>query len=265
MKQELKKAIENMKKYNSGVMYKEVFGFPSDIFYDALVVAPGWKPTKIIKDPSFKVTELAQHAYFSGFLVEKDGYKIAWAQTASGGCNLLDNLIICSEMKFKKCIFIGAVGGLSENFEIGDFCTPVECISGVYASHYFDNKLSDFHPFEKIYPDKNYVDKICQLSKENGCLLKTAKVFSTDSIALEYSHLDEIKATGAELIEMETSTFYKVTELMEVPSIALLVVSDNSTTGVPLLGREEYYQERYHQTRCQIIPDMIYKICTINL
>ena len=141
MKQELKKAIENMKKYNSGVMYKEVFGFPSDIFYDALVVAPGWKPTKIIKDPSFKVTELVQHAYFSSFLVEKDGYKIAWAQTASGGCNLLDNLIICSEMKFKKCIFIGAVGGLSENFEIGDFCTPVECISGVYASHYFDSKL----------------------------------------------------------------------------------------------------------------------------
>ena len=261
MKQELKKAIENMKKYNSGVMYNEVFGFPPDIFYDALIVAPGWKPTKIIKDPTFKITELRQHAYLSGFLVEKDNLKIAWAQTASGGCNLLDNLIICSEMKFKKCIFIGAVGGLSNNFEIGDFCTPVECISGVYASHYFDKELTGFSPFDKIYPDINFVEKIIKLSKENNYSLKTAKVFCTDSIALEYSHLDEIRATGAELIEMETSTFYTVTALMEIPSIALLVVSDNSTTGVPLIGREGYYQERYHQTRCQIIPDMIYKIC----
>jgi len=114
MKERLSRALENMKKYNDGIMYQECFGFEPDVEYDALVVAPGWKPTKIIKDPAYKVTVLAQHSYFSGYLVEKDGLKVAWAQTASGACNVLDHIIICADMKFKAFLFVGAVGGLTE-------------------------------------------------------------------------------------------------------------------------------------------------------
>ena len=73
-------------------------------------------------------------------------------------------------------------------------------------------------------------------------------------------HLDEIKESGAELIEMETSTFYTLMDLFEVPSIALLAVSDNSATGVPLLGRDEELAEKYGYTRSVVIPDLIFKI-----
>jgi hypothetical protein len=45
MKQRLVQVLDNMKKYNAGVMYQEIFGFDPDTFYDVLVVAPGWKPT----------------------------------------------------------------------------------------------------------------------------------------------------------------------------------------------------------------------------
>ena len=60
MKQKLLYALDCMKKYNTGIMYRECFGFEPDVEYDVLVIAPGWKPTRIIKDPSYKVTELAQ-------------------------------------------------------------------------------------------------------------------------------------------------------------------------------------------------------------
>lgn len=249
-----------MKKYNLGILSTECFGFRQDITYDALVLAPGWKPTKIIKDDSYRVTQLTQHSYFSGFLVEKDGLKIAWAQTASGACNLLDHSIICAELNFKKLIFVGAVGCLVDKYEVGDFCTPEYCISGVYANSYLRDKLTDYKPFEKVYPDMNYTNEIIFLAKENNYQLKTAKVFCTDSIALEYSHLDEILSTGAELIEMETSTFYKLADLFEVPAVALLVVSDNSATGKPLLGRGEELDAKYNFSRSHIIPDMICKI-----
>ena len=53
---------------------------------------------------------------------------------------------------------------------------------------------------------------------------------------MEYTHLEEIKSFDTDLIEMETSTFYEIAKLMEVPAIALLVVSDNSAAGVPLVG-----------------------------
>lgn len=260
MKEKLAKALERMKRYNSGVMYNEVFGFEPDVKYDALVIAPGWKPTKIIKDPAYTVTQLSQHSYLSGFLVEKDGLKIAWAQTASGACNVLDHALVCSEMRFRHFIFAGAVGGLTENYDVGDLCTPEVCISGVYANRYFDDRLTDYRPFETIYPDRKYVLRIVELAKESGYSLKKGKVFCTDSISLEYSHLDEIRGTGAELIEMETGTFYTLAELLEIPSIALLAVSDNSATGAPLLGRNDEYGRRYNRTRCEIIPDLIFKI-----
>ena len=261
MKQKLLYALDCMKKYNTGIMYQEVFGFEPEVEYDVLVIAPGWKPTKIIKDPSYKVTELAQHSYSSGYLVEKDGLKVAWAQTASGASNVLDHTIICADMKFRKCVFVGAVGGLTDRFEIGDLCTPEVCISGVYTNHYLDEKLDEeFHPFEKIYPNLQYTRDITEMAEKAGYSLKSAKVFCTDSVSLEYMHLDEIKATGAELIEMETGTFYTLTKLFDVPSIALLAVSDNSASGAPLLGRGDELTQKYSYTRSNIIPDMIFRI-----
>ena len=241
-------------------MYQECFGFDPETEYDALVIAPGWKPTKIIKDPAYEVTELAQRTYISGYSVEKDGVKVAWAQTASGACNVMDHAIICADMKFRKCIFVGAAGGLTGDFEIGDFCTPEVCISGVYTNHYLNSSLTEFHPYETIHPDMAYTQEIVKLAETSGYSLRTARVFCTDSVSLEYMHLDEIKAAGAELIEMETGTFYTLADLFDVPSIALLAVSDNSATGVPLLGRGEDLAQKYLHTRSTVIPDMIFQI-----
>jgi len=56
---------------------------------------------------------------------------------------------------------------------------------------------------------------------------------------------------------METSTFYAIAEIMDVPAIALLVVSDNSSTGVPLVGRTEEIQKVYERSRCVVLPDLI--------
>ena len=77
---------------------------------------------------------------------------------------------------------------------------------------------------------------------------------------MEYTHLDEIRSFGTDLIEMETSVFYAVAKLMEIPAIALLVVSDNSATGIPLVGRSDEVQEIYDRARSVILPDLIYRI-----
>ena len=102
MKPRLMEALENMRRHNAGVMSRECFGFEPDVPYDALVVATSWKPDKTVLDPSFTVTQLTQHAYFSGFLMEKEGRRIAWAQTASGACNVLDHILVCAELSFRK-------------------------------------------------------------------------------------------------------------------------------------------------------------------
>ena len=42
-----------------------------------------------------------------------------------------------------------------------------------------------------------------------------------------------------DLIEMETASLYLMADLLEIPTVALLVVSDNSATGAALVGRTE--------------------------
>lgn len=106
-----------------------------------------------------------------------------------------------------------------------------------------------------------FTDKVVNNFEKEGRVLKKASVFCTDSIALEYLHLDEINAFDTDLIEMETASFYLMADLLEVPSIALLVVSDNSATGTALVGRTEAEEEKYDEARKVILPKMIIDIC----
>lgn len=260
MTQKMKQILDNMHKYNMQHIANVSFGLSESIVYDALVVAPSYSPYKVIADNSYRITETGSQSYCTGYEVEKDNLKIAWIKTAAGGCNMLDYLLICGELQFKKLIFIGAVGALKEEYNIGDICTPSYSVAGTLANTYLKDSIKDYIPFEKIYPDTEYVDSIIKLADENNYKIKKASVFCTDSIAMEYTHLEEIKSFDTDLIEMETSTFYAIAKLMEIPAIALLIVSDNSATGVPLVGRSEEIQKKYEHSRKIILIDLIYKI-----
>lgn len=260
MTKKMKQILDNLHKYNMEHIANANFGLSEDIMYDALVVAPSYSPYKVIRDTTYKITETGSQSYCTGYEVEKDDLKIAWIKTAAGGCNMLDYLLICGELQFKKIIFIGAVGALKESFNIGDICTPSYSIAGTLANTYLKDSIMDYVPFEKIYPDEEYVNSIIQLAKGSNYIIKKASVFCTDSIAMEYTHLDEIKSFDTDLIEMETSTFYEIASLMQIPAIALLVVSDNSATGIPLVGRSEEVQRVYEYSRKVVLIDLIYKI-----
>ena len=258
MKEKLKKILDTCHKYNSEHMMFEAFGLRDDIMYDALVVAPSFTPYKLHMDQYCKVTTLRESAYLGGYLVEKDNFKIAWIKTASSASNLIDHLTLSAELSFKKAIFIGAVGALKEDFHVGNVCTPSYSISGNYADSFLmKESIRDNMLFSKVYPDKNFIDEVIGLGKKRGYDIRIGSVFCTPSIALEYTHLDEIRSFDTDLIEMETSSFYLVADLLEVPAVALLVVSDNSATGVALVGRTDEEQEQYDKGRNVVLPDMI--------
>lgn len=264
MKQRLKEITEMFHHYNSPDMARLVFGLDRDTVYDALVVAPSFTPMKLQMESDAKITCLNESAYTSGYLVEKDGLKIAWIKTASTASNCIDHMAVCAELKVKKLIFIGAVGALNPQIEVGDLCTPSYSIAGGYALTYLKDSIHDFVPFQRVEPKGPLVDRAIALAAEEGWELKRASVFCTDSIAAEYFHLDEIRAFGTDLIEMETAAFYTMADLMEKPAVALLVVSDNSASGVPLVGREGEADERYRRARRELLPHLIYKIAKIN-
>lgn len=117
--------------------------------------------------------------------------------------------------------------------------------------------LRQYKPFGKVYPnDPALVREVMARYPE----MIQEPVFCTDSIVCEYAHLDFVKSFGARLIEMETSSFYLMADLLEKPAIALLAVSDNSATGDPLVGRTEEQKRLYDITRKQVIPRILMEI-----
>ena len=258
MKDKLKQIVDVFHKYNSEHMAFQAFGLSEDVTYDALVIAPSFSPYKLKMERFCTVTTLKEGAYIAGYLVEKDDKKIAWIKIGSSAGNLIDHLSLCAELTLKRMIFIGAVGALKDRFELGDVCTPSYSLSGSYADAYLKkDSIRETMLFSKTEPDMKYVDEVIAIGKDKGYDIKKASVFCTPSIAMEYVHLDEIKAFDTDLIEMETSSFYLMTELFEIPGIALLVVSDNSASGAPLVGRSDKQQEKYDYGRNVVLPDMI--------
>ena len=88
------------------------FGLSRDKHYDVLVVAPGWKPTKIMPDYDVEITCTKEHSYISGYEVKGDDFLIGWIQCSTGASSLIDELSTCAYLIFDKMVFVGAVGSL---------------------------------------------------------------------------------------------------------------------------------------------------------
>ena len=264
MKKRMIEIMDKFHQYNSDNMAYLAFGLDQKEHYDALVVAPSFSPYKLKMDRYCRVTTLKEGAYLAGYLVEKDGLKLAWIKTASSDSNLIDHVAVCAELTFDKMIFIGAVGALKPEFAPGDLCTPSYSIAGGFAHTYLKDSIKDFVPFERVEPDMEFVDRIVGIAEESGFELKKASVFCTPSIAAEYYHLEEIKEFDTDLIEMETAALYLMADLLEIPTVALLVVSDNSATGAALVGRTEEEQEKYDYGRNEVLPEMILRTAEIK-
>lgn len=260
MKKRMIEIMDKFHQYNSDNMAYLAFGLDKNEQYDALVVAPSFSPYKLKMDSYCRVTTLKEGAYLAGYLVEKDNLKIAWIKTASSDSNLIDHLSVCAELTFDKIIFIGAVGALKPEYEPGDLCTPSYSIAGGFAHTYLKDSIRDYVPFERVEPDMEFIDRVAQIAEKSGYELKKASVFCTPSIATEYYHLDEIKEFNTDLIEMETASLYLMADLLEIPTVALLVVSDNSATGAALVGRTDEEQEKYEHGRNVILSEMILKV-----
>ena len=232
--------IQLLKADNSFAGNKDIamyeFGLSREKYYDVLVVAPGWKPTKIMVDYDVEITCTKEHSYISGYEVKGNDFLLGWIQCSTGASSLIDELSACAYLNFGKLVFVGAVGSLASEIGLGALCTPEWSISGNLANGYLLEDIRQYNPFGRVYPN---VPSFVQQVVERYLDMIQTPVFCTDSIFCEYSHLDFIKSFGAKLVEMETSSFYLMADLMEKPAIALMAVSDNSANGDPLVGRTE--------------------------
>ncbi len=260
------KILQTAQKYNkTDDLLFSMFSIASDEPMDLYVIAPSWTAEKILKNYEYEVEQRSQHAYVSSYVVKFAGYKIGWIQCASSAANLIDHLLMLTNVPTNKIVFMGAVGALKKEIQLGSLATPLESYAYVSGNIYLGEKLEPTAFGRTVRPhNMDFVDKVIEKAAEQGIKMAKRKVFCTDNVICEYSHLDEILATGAELIEMETSAFYECMRMMEKQGIALLCVSDNSAADIALVNRTEEELAHYHRCRQKWIPELLKIICEIE-
>ncbi|MCL2477654.1 phosphorylase [Candidatus Bathycorpusculum sp.] len=238
-------------------------GIEPELVQENIIIAPWWEPSILpslgravyLSAPDFTSTKV--------WNIENGDIKMTYIKTGAGAPVIMDALLSLGVTKCKKIVFIGSVGSLDENINIGDIVIPQYSICGDGASRYIssENLLQDV--FGKVaYPDgllfekaRSITKKICEENKVNWHIGRT---FSIDTVFAQFAHIDYILRQGCNVIEMETAAAFAAGKLMKLPIVALFSVSDNSVLKKSLVsGRTEKEMNYRKFTRQELFPKII--------
>lgn len=237
----------------------EIYGISSAEHFDCVFIAPSWPIDKVFDSATTDITEIYSDRFSKSHRIKHNGKSYLYIQLQVGAPNIVDFCLSCHSANCAKFVFVGSVGSLVPELEIGDVIIPTCSISGNGATLYLDDKLSPEKMFERTYSSPELNSELLKVCASVALTTKNAMPISVDSVAGEYAHLDEFRQMGATLIEMETATFFKAMQIIGKPASALLVVSDNSAVGQHLVGRGADLRAKYHAVRSRI-KDILLRI-----
>lgn len=127
-----------------------------------------------------------------------------------------------SAIEPKATLFLGKCGGLKKKNQLGDFILPIAGIRGEGTS-------GDYFPIEvPALPAFALQKAISTTIREAGCDYWTGTVYTTNRRVWEWDEQfkEYLRKIRAMAIDMETATIFTTAFYNEIPTGALLLVSD---------------------------------------
>lgn len=139
-----------------------------------------------------------------------------------GSANAATIMDLLSSRKPKAVLFLGKCGGLKKKNELGDFILPIAAIRGEGTSNDY------LAPEVPALPAFSLQKAVSTTIRDNGYDYYTGTVFTTNRRVWEYDEKfkEYLRATRSMGIDMETATVFIVGFSNEIPTGALLLVSD---------------------------------------
>ncbi len=164
--------------------------------------------------------------------VEVAGLDRAMRSATSGGITIINfgmgspnaaTIMDClSAIKPEACVFLGKCGGLKKKNDIGDFILPIAAIRGEGTSN-------DYFPAEiPALPAFALQKAISTTIRDNNQDYWTGTVYTTNRRVWEWDeHFKEyLRKIRVMAIDMETATIFSTAFYNEIPTGAILLVSD---------------------------------------
>ena len=253
MENYMNKIIENLEKnmVSDNVLF-DIYGVSDQEHFDCMFIAPRWTPDKVFDINTVDIKQMSSNMDATTFQINHNGKKYLFIKLEIGAPNIADFCLSCYRANCDKFVFLGSAGALVPGIKIGDIIIPEYAISGNGATLYLHDRLNSQHLFEHVYSTQKLNEQIINICNEQNINVLNAPVISIDSLIAEYAHLDEFRAMGAQLIEMEVATFFACMNTINKNASAILVIADNSASGEHLIGRPEEDKKHYHNIRGQI-------------
>ena len=224
-----------------------------------VVIAPWWK-VKMFEDKSdIEVKKISDKLY----KIKREDIEFTFIELKRMGAPMmLDEVLALGVSKCKNLIFIGSVGSLDKDINIGDLVVPTYSVCGDGACRYLNENLEDDFG-KKQFPNKNITESLINVTKEE-CQKHNVKFhnvpnYSIDTVFAQFFHIDKILNMGCKVIEMETAAFLKASQIAGLNATALFCVSDSTIASKSLYsGRTDAENEYRHQVRFNVIPYILF-------
>jgi AMP nucleosidase len=131
-----------------------------------------------------------------------------------------------SAIKPEACVFLGKCGGLKKKNDIGDYILPIAAIRGEGTSN-------DYFPAEvPALPAFALQKAISTTIRDNNQDYWTGTVYTTNRRVWEWDEQfkEYLRKIRAMAIDMETATIFSTAFYNEIPTGAILLVSDQPMT-----------------------------------
>lgn len=172
-----------------------------------------------------------------------------------GSPNAATMMDLLSAIKPKAVLFLGKCGGIKAKNKLGDLILPIAAIRSEGTSN-------DYLPPEiPALPAFSLQRAVSSTIRDHGKDYWTGVVFTTNKRVWEYDERFKqyLEKTRAMAVDMETATIFVVGFANEIPSGALLLVSDQPmiSTGIKTEASDKFVTEKYVEEHLSIGIDAL--------
>lgn len=181
--------------------------------------------------------------------------KITMINFSMGSANAATIMDLLSAKKPKAVLFLGKCGGLKQKNQLGDLILPIAAIRGEGTSNDY------FPPEVPALPAFSLQKAISTTIREYGRDYWTGTVYTTNRRVWEHDEKfkKHLRKTRTMAIDLETATIFTVGFYNQIPTGALLLVSDQPmiSTGVKTESSDLVVTKNYVEDHIKIGIDSL--------
>lgn len=172
-----------------------------------------------------------------------------------GSANAATIMDLLSAIKPKAVLFLGKCGGIKRKNQLGDLILPIAAIRGEGTSN-------DYFPAEvPALPAFNLQKAVSTTIRDHSCDYWTGTVYSTNRRVWEHDDQfkDYLRRIRTMAVDMETATIFTTGFYNQIPSGALLLVSDQPMIpeGIKTSSSDRKVTQDYADLHLQIGIDAL--------